>query len=143
MARMHTSRKGKSGSARPIKKEIPKWVQYSKEEVEELVTQLHKNGHQPSIIGITLRDQHGIPSVKNITGESISQILKRNQLYPQYPEDLMNLMRKAVRLRKHQGNNKMDVHNKRSLHLTESKIRRLVRYYKTTNLLAGNWYYQP
>ena len=41
-------------------------------------------------------------------------------------------MIKALGLRKHLGDNKKDLHNKRQLNLTESKIRRLVRYYRGT-----------
>ena len=70
-------------------------------------------------------------------------ILEDAGLAQEYPEDLMNLMRKAVTLRKHLEINKKDFHNKRALHLTESKIRRLVRYYKRTKVLPHDWYYKP
>ena len=143
MARMHSPRKGKSGSHRPVKKTVPSWVQYSADEVKELVIKKYKKGNPTSIIGVTLRDQYGIPSVKTLVGKSISDILKIEGLYPKYPEDLMNLLRKSVKLRKHLENNKQDVHNKRNLQLTESKIRRLVRYYKSTNVLPKKWYYKP
>ena len=121
----------------------PSWLQYSKEEVVELVLQMAKEGKNPSKIGLILRDQHGIPSVKAVTGKTISEILEENKMLPKYPEDLMNLMRKAVRLHKHVAINKQDKHNTRAMKLTESKIKRLVTYYKRTGRLADKWYYTP
>jgi len=81
--------------------------------------------------------------VKVVVGKSIKQILADEGLLGKWPEDLMNLMRKAVRLRKHLEENKMDKHNKRALQLTESKIRRLVKYYKSVNVIDKKWYYKP
>ena len=54
-----------------------------------------------------------------------------------------NLMRKAVKLHKHMQVNKMDNHNKRAMQLAESKIRRLVKYYKKNKVLPQKWYYKP
>ena len=48
-----------------------------------------------------LRDQYAIPSVKVCTGKSVTTILKEEDLLPKWPEDIMNLFRKAVKLRKH------------------------------------------
>ena len=39
--------------------------------------------------------------------------------------------------------NKKDLHNKRNLHLTESKIRRLTKYYHTKERLPEGWKYTP
>lgn len=143
MARMHSRKKGKSGSKHPAAEVSPRWLQYTKEEVIELVLQMAKEGKSASRIGLILRDQHGVPSVKAVTGKTVSEILADNKLLPNYPEDLMNLMRKAVRLHKHMAVNKQDKHNARSLKLTESKIKRLVAYYKRTGKLPEKWYYTP
>lgn len=143
MARMHARKKGKSGSTHPPIKTHPKWVQYNKDEVVDLIVQLAKEGKNLSQIGLILRDQHGIPSVKAIVGKSVSQILKEKKITSKWPDDLMNLIKKAVKLRKHLEGNKMDFHNKRALQLTESKIRRLVAYYKKTGIVAKDWYYKP
>jgi small subunit ribosomal protein S15 len=140
---MHSRKKGKSGSKHPVAEVSPKWLQYSKEEVVELVLQMAKEGKNTSKIGLILRDQHGIPSVKAIVGKSISDILNENKMSPKYPEDLMNLMRKAVRLHKHVTINKQDKHNTRAMKLVESKIKRLVAYYKKKGKLTQNWYYTP
>ena len=142
MARMHARKRGKSGSTKPAVKQLPGWVKQSKEEVVKLVVKLREEGKSTSMIGQILRDTHGIPSVKAIVGKNIKQILIEKKLYPDYPEDLLSLMRKAVRLNKHIQLNKMDNHNKRALQLTESKIRRLVKYYKGVKALPKDWYYR-
>ena len=84
---------------------------------------------------------HGVPSVKLATGISISKILKEKDISPQLPEDLTNLMRKAVKLGEHLKINNKDVHNTRALRLTEAKILRLVKYYRSTNVLSEDWKY--
>jgi small subunit ribosomal protein S15 len=139
---MHSRKKGKSGSKHPVAEISPKWLQYSKEEIVELVLQMVKEGKSSSKIGLILRDQYGIPSIKAATGKSISEIMDKNKLLPKYPEDLMNLMRKAVKLSKHIAGNKQDKHNTRALQLTESKIKRLVRYYKKKDKIPSDWYYK-
>ena len=88
-----------------------------------------------------LRDQFGIPSVKLATGKSISKILAENKRDPKLPEDLRNLMKKAVNLGEHLQENPKDIHNKRALGLTEAKIRRLMRYYKNEGTLPSDWVY--
>jgi small subunit ribosomal protein S15 len=143
MARMYARRKGKSGSVRPARKEPPAWVSYSPEEVRKLVVSLAKEGKSTSEIGIILRDQYGIPLVKLFCGKKITDILREEGLAPSIPEDLRNLMLKTIRLRKHLERNKKDIHNKRILQLTESKIRRLVKYYKRTHVLPEDWKYSP
>ncbi|MCS7134890.1 MAG: 30S ribosomal protein S15, partial [Candidatus Aenigmarchaeota archaeon] len=94
-------------------------------------------------IGAILRDRYGIPSVKLITGKAVSKIMKENNLYPKYPEDLLNLLKKAVILRQHLSINKKDYTSKRSLELLESKIRRLGKYYIRKKVLPQGWKYNP
>ena len=103
---------------------------------------LAKEGHPASKIGIILRDQHGIPLTKPITGKSVSQILKERQLAPALPEDLETLMRKATRLRVHLDKNKADLGNKRALQIIEAKIYKLSRYYKRKGVLPPDWKYE-
>jgi len=141
MARMYARKRGKSGSKKPLKK--ANWVEYKKEEVERLVVKLAKEGMQSAKIGLVLRDQYGIPSVKDITGKSVTQIMAENNLAPKLPEDLFNLLKKAVNLRNHLEKNKKDYHSKRGLEQTESKIRRLIKYYIRTGKLEETWKYDP
>jgi len=110
--------------------------------VEALVIKLGKEGHPPSKIGTILRDQHGIPLTKPITGKTISQILKEAELAPSLPEDLETLLRKATSLRVHLEKNKRDSSNKHALQLIEAKIHKLARYYKRKGLLPADWKYE-
>jgi len=101
-----------------------------------------KKGMTPSQIGIALRDQHGIPLVKTVTGSKILRILKGRGLAPQIPEDLYYLIKKAVTMRKHMERNRRDVDSKFRLILVESRIHRLARYYKSTKKLPPTWKYE-
>lgn len=143
MARMYARKRGKHGSKKPPIKIPPRWVKYKKEEVEKLVVKLAKERYSSAMIGTILRDQFGIPDVKAITGKSISQIMKENHLYPQIPEDLLNLLKKAVSLREHLETHKKDKHSKHGLELLESKIRRLIKYYIRKGVLPEEWKYEP
>ena len=78
--------------------------------------------------------QHSYP-------DEISKVLGENKSSPSLPEDLTNLMRKAVRLGEHLKINKKDVHNTRALRLTEYKILRFVKYYRANNVLPDDWKY--
>jgi len=142
MARMHARRRGSSRSRRPLLTENPEWVPLSNDEVVEMVVKLGKDGLTSSKIGVVLRDQHAVPSVKLATGKTILEIMNENGLSPKLPEDLMALMRKAINLNVHiQGGNRGDIANRRGLQLVESKIRRLVKYYKRKDVLPRDWNY--
>ena len=147
MARIYARKKGRSGSKRPfslrLKQTVPEWVEQPAEEVESKIVELHNQGLSTSQIGILLRDSYGVPSVSQVTGKKITRILKERKSANKLPEDLQNLMRKALGLRKHLGVNTRDIHNKRSLQLTESKIRRLAKYYKRERVLPEDWKYKP
>lgn len=143
MAKMHSRRKGKSGSTKPVRKEAPGWVDKDEEEVEEMVVSLRKEGKNPSEIGRELRDEHGIPDVKQITGKKITEILREHEMAPEVPEDLFNLMKKAINAREHLKKNPKDTSAKRSLRLIESKIERLIKYYKKKEKLPDEWRYSP
>ena len=121
----------------------PEWSDVSKEELEKTIMKLHDTGMSPSRIGLTLRDQYGVPNVKLVIGNSITGFLRDNNALAEIPEDLTNLMRKALHVRKHIKANKKDVHNKRALQLTENKIRRMVKYYHDSGRLAPEWTYSP
>ena len=123
--------------------EKPEWVEYSTEEIEEIILKLRKEGKSTSVIGVILRDQYGIPDVKSVTGMKITQILEKHGQTEEYPEDLMNLIRKAVNIREHLKENPKDLHTKRGLQLVESRIRRLVKYYTKEGVLPEGWRYEP
>jgi len=140
---MHARKKGKSGSTKPVREESPDWVSYSKDEVEELIIKLSKDGNAPSKIGLVLRDQYGIPDVRAIMGKKVTKVLESNNMGLKLPEDLQNLINKAVALNTHLDKHSRDRHNKRSQILIESKIRRLAKYYKRGGKLPKDWRYDP
>ena len=141
MARMHTRRKGKSGSKRPMISENPSWVPLNATEIEDLVAKLANEGMTSAKIGLVLRDQYGVPSVKLATGKNITQIMEEKGVASSLPEDLANLMRRAIALNVHLRDNKGDVSNRRGLNMIEAKIRRLERYYKRIGTLPADWKY--
>lgn len=143
MARMHAGRKGTSRSVRPYRKEVPPWSTSDAKEIEKIILDLRKQGRMISEIGLILRDKHGVPDVKLATGKRIGRIIREAGLESKIPEDLRNLITKALGMRKHLGENKNDLHNMRQLQLTESKVRRLVKYYVTSGKLPAGWEYKP
>jgi small subunit ribosomal protein S15 len=143
MAKMHTRRKGRARSTKPVRKTAPAWLTIKKEEVEKLVLHLHSQNVPTSMIGLVLRDRYGVPDITQVTGKKVTQILRDSNVAPKVPEDLTNLIRKAIGLHKHLDENHKDLHNKRALQMTESKVRRLVKYYHATGVLPLDWIYSP
>ncbi len=143
MARIHAHRKGRSHSTRPVSRRPPPWCTYKPEEVEALVVKLARGGHPPSEIGIILRDQYGIPLVKPITGKSITQILAEAGLAPRIPEDLANLLERQKRMVRHLERHRGDKKNVHSLQLLESRIHRLIKYYRRVGKLPPDFKYKP
>ena len=142
MGRMHTHRHGKSHSIRPATLRAPSWITQSPAEIEELIIKYSKDGLTPSQIGIKLRDQHSIPLIKPVTKKSMGQILEENDLKAEMPEDLENIVRKAIGLQKHLKANKGDNRNVRSLELIEAKVHRLSVYYKRIGRIPKTWKYK-
>ncbi|MFQ5883560.1 MAG: 30S ribosomal protein S15 [Thermoplasmata archaeon] len=143
MARMHARKKGKSSSKKPHLTESPQWVTMKPKEIEDLIVKLYNEGNTPAMIGLVLRDQYAVPNIKLATGRSVVSILKENGIEAKFPEDLTNLMRKAVNLHSFLKDNPRDKHNRRGVHLIEAKIRRLAKYYKATGVLPQDWNYSP
>ena len=143
MARMYSRRRGKAGSKKPIKKAIPLWVRYKPKEVEMLIVKLAKEGDTSSKIGAILRDTYGIPDVRLLCKKKIYKIMEEKGIKQEIPEDLIALIKRAVSIRKHLEENKKDEVAHRGLTLTESKIKRLVKYYKKSGKLVSEWKYEP
>jgi|SRR3989344_1249281 len=141
MARLYSRKKGKSGSTKPVKKVKPLWLRYGEKEIEQLIIKLAKQGLTKSQIGLSLRDTYGVPSVQNILKKKVGDVLAENKLSSKLPEDILALIKKEIDLMKHLEENKKDVSAKRGLKLTESKIHRLVKYYKRKGILESNWSY--
>ena len=142
MARMHSKGKGTSGSSKPNIDTAPSWSESDKGTVEELIIKYANEGHSSAKLGSLLRDMHAVPDVRLVMGERISKTLSRNDLESTYPEDMMNLMRKALSLIDHLSGNKKDLHNRRQLELCESRLRRLAKYYVRTGRISSTWTYK-
>ena len=140
MAKMHSRGRGKSGSKKSAPRKLT-WVRYKPKEVELLIVKLSKSGKMPSEIGIILRDSYGIPDVRPILNKKITKVLEDNKLVGEIPEDLTALIKRQIKIMKHREFHKKDQTSKRGLILTESKIHRLVKYYKKTGRLPKEWKY--
>jgi small subunit ribosomal protein S15 len=140
---MYARRRGTSGSVRPYRKEAPEWSNTDIAEIEKIIVDLRKDGMSTSQIGLVLRDRYAVPDVKLATGKRIGEILREKGLESEIPEDLRNLMQKALGIRKHLAENKKDVHNARQLQIAESKVRRLVKYYVKSGRMPEGWTYKP
>ena len=138
---MYSGKKGKSGSKKPVKKHKLTWIRYSNKEIEQLIIKLAKQGKSQSEIGMILRDTYGVPSVRDILKKKLYKVLEENKIIPKLPEDLTSLIKNEIKIIKHFERNKKDMHAKRGLLLTESKIHRLSKYYKRIGKLPQNWTY--
>ena len=141
MAKLYARRRGKAQSKRLYRTSPPSFVKLTPQEVENLIIELARKGEPPAMIGLILRDKYGIPSVRQVLGKKLTQVLAENNLLPELPEDLMNLIRKALNIRKHLMQHRKDMHAKRALQLVESKINRLIDYYKTKGRLPREFSY--
>lgn len=124
--------------------EPPEWSDVDAEAVEERVVELAEEGYSPSEIGLKLRDEGvdgtPVPDVSLATDKKIGEILEEHDAAGELPEDLYHLLEKAVRLNEHVAENGQDHQNKRSLQNVESKVRRLVHYYRGDELPADFTY---
>ncbi|MFC1752287.1 30S ribosomal protein S15 [Thermoproteota archaeon] len=141
MGRIYSHNKGKSHSTRPTFKRSPSWIMYSQDEVESIIIKMAKDEVPPSLIGVKLRDEYGIPLLKNFIGKSVSDVLKANNLAKDIPEDLELLVKRARLMQLHLKKNHGDRKNVRSLELIEAKIHRNSKRYKKHNLLPPDWKY--
>jgi small subunit ribosomal protein S15 len=110
-------------------------------EVESLVVKLGKEGVPLSKIGLLLRDQHAVSSIKGATGKSAKQILDAHDVKPGLPEDLTRVILRAVKLYNHIARNPRDLGIRRSIEVVEARINKLARYYKREGILPADWRY--
>jgi small subunit ribosomal protein S15 len=128
-------------SSKPVRDSHPKWVPLLPREAEAKVVELAKEGRQPAMIGLILRDSYGVPSVHELTGKKITQIITDAGLAGKLPQDLQNLVARAIHLQEHLAGNSRDLHNLRGLELMESRIRGLAKYYQSKGEISADWVY--
>jgi len=111
-------------------------------QVYRLVEKLSREGNPPSRIGLILRDQYGVGDIKKATGKSLGEILEELKVRRGVPEDLANLLQKAVRLLNHLSKHRKDFRSLRALEIVEGKINALARYYIRKGKLPKDWKYE-
>ncbi len=141
MAKLHTKKKGKSGSRKV--KGRKKWVELSAKEIEKIIINLQAKGTRVAEIGIILRDLYGVPDIKERCGKSVTKIIEEKVGKVEYSDDILDLIKKAVNIRKHLEKNKSDTHNRVKLTSVEAKIRRIGEYYSRIGKLPSDWSYDP
>jgi len=141
MSRIHSGRKGRSGSHRPFPVQKPAWVTVGKAEIVEEAVKLAKGGMSAAQVGAQLRDGFGVPSVRAVTGARMVPLLREAGVHPELPEDLQALLKRVVHLQRHLVTHPKDHSNRRGLNLMESRIRRLAAYYRERKMLPANWSY--
>lgn len=141
MARLHSKKKGKAGTKRPKTTDVPEWTGLKKAEMEDIILKMSREGVPPAKIGIALRDQHGVANLRAQLGMTLRAFLMKEKAAGEYPEDLLNLIRKAVRMSGHIKSSRKDTHNRVKLGHVESKIQRLVKYYSSKGMLPAGWKY--
>jgi len=141
VSRIHSGRKGRAGSHRPYPVRPPTFATLDKAEVVEEATRLAKTGVSPAQVGTILRDSHGVPSVRAITGQRMVPLLAAQGVKPDLPDDLQALLKRVVHLQRHLSTHPKDLSNGSGLSLMESRIRRLALYYKRHKILPEDWRY--
>ena len=139
---LHSNSHGNSHTKRPVTHSTPTWVKQSPGEIEELEIKYAKEGLKASEIGIKLRDQHSIPLTRQVVKKTVTEILEQKGVKPEMPEDLNNLVTKALGLQKHLKEHGSDRRNVRSLELLEAKVHRLSSYYKKIGRIPKTWKYK-
>ncbi|MDP2926307.1 MAG: hypothetical protein Q8N99_08065 [Nanoarchaeota archaeon] len=107
------------------KNEKPLWLKYSDEEVKSIIFKLANKGMTAEKIGLTLRDQYGIPKV-SLYGFKIKNVLneKGNFIEPTNK----NLKEKLDIIMKHYHKNKGDKKAERAIIITKAKFKKSNEY---------------
>lgn len=139
MARMHCAGKGQSISMKPLSSTVPTFMLKPIYDIKKDILVHANKGMAPSAIGNLLRDQYGVGNAEDILGQSLLAFCRENNCAPIIPEDLNSLIEKSNSIRSHLVAHKKDSDAKYRLILINSRLHRLIRYYKEKSLLPGNW----
>jgi small subunit ribosomal protein S15 len=111
--------------AKSNKIEKPVWLKYTEKEVEAIILKLADKGMTSEKIGLTLRDQYGIPKTK-IYNIKISKVLKEKGKFVE--PTTTNLKAKLEKVIGHYKKNKQDKKAERSLIITKAKLKKREDY---------------
>ena len=103
----------------------PIWLKYTKDEVKAIIIKLSNKGLTAEKIGLVLRDQYGIPTVR-LYGIKMKEVLEENFKEP----TLINLETKLQKIIDHFKKNKQDKKTGRSLMITKAKLKKAKDYHK-------------
>lgn len=107
------------------KSEKPIWLKYTAEEVKAIILKLADKGLTAEKIGLTLRDQYGIPKV-SLYNLKIKRVLDEKKKFQEPTE--INLKAKLGKIIEHYKQNKQDKKAERSLIITKSKLKKREDY---------------
>lgn len=107
------------------KTEKPVWLKYTEEEVKGIIIKLGNKGMTAEKIGLTLRDQYGIPRVK-LYGFKIKEVLKEKDKYED--PNVHNLKKSLDKIINHYKKNKGDKKAERSLIITRAQLKKREEY---------------
>jgi len=107
------------------KMEKPVWLKYSSEEVKAIILKLANKGMTTEKIGLTLRDQYGIPKTK-LYGFKIKEVLKEKDKYDD--PNVKNLKTNLDRIQLHYKKNKGDKKAERSLMIIKAELKKREEY---------------
>jgi len=113
--------------ARTKKSELdkPVWLKYSEEEVKSIILKLANKGLTSEKIGLTLRDQYGIPKVK-LYNLKIKKVIEEKGKFEE--PTIKNLEIKLDKIVKHYKKNKGDKKAERSMIITKAKFKKIKEY---------------
>jgi len=107
--------------------EKPVWLKYTEEEVKAIILKLANKGLTAEKIGLTLRDQYGIPDIK-IYNIKIKKVLEEQGTFQE--PTIINLNNKLQKVIEHYKKNKQDKNAERSLIITKAKLKKREDYQK-------------
>jgi small subunit ribosomal protein S15 len=113
------SKPKKTESSKPV------WLKYTETEVKDIILSLAEKGLTSEKIGLTLRDQYGIPKVR-LYGIKIGAILKEKGNFQE--PTILNLQKKVAIIEEHKKKNKQDKKAARSLDISKAKLKKVNDY---------------
>jgi len=113
----------KKSESKANKMEKPVWLKYTAEEIKAIILKLANKGLSAEKIGLTLRDQYGIPKTK-LYGFKIKEVMGEKYDDP----NIKNLKSGIEKIEKHFKVHKHDQKAKLSLNITKAQLKKREEY---------------